>query len=109
MLFRSKWMELRVHGDAEAIETPTGRIPCYEDLKRLFKQVLDKDYSEQDYVDQFTIRVPELLAKIDRIEKIYREDVQDTPETVFTQLAAQRDRLKALQADKGDYVNPKDL
>ncbi|MCD6372731.1 MAG: phosphoenolpyruvate carboxykinase (GTP), partial [Thermococcus sp.] len=68
-----KWMELRVHGDVEAIETPIGYIPKYEDLKRLFKQVLNKDYSREDYEKQFTIRVPELLAKIERIEKIYRE------------------------------------
>ncbi|MEE9602335.1 MAG: phosphoenolpyruvate carboxykinase (GTP), partial [Thermoguttaceae bacterium] len=51
-----KWMELRVHGEVEAIETPTGLIPKDEDLKRLFRQVLDKDYAHEDYIEQFTIR-----------------------------------------------------
>ena len=104
-----KWMELRVHGEAEAIEAPTGRIPKYDDLKRLFKQVLGKDYSQDDYVKQFTIRVGENLAKIERIERIYRKDVADTPPIVFEVLDAQKKRLEALRAAKGDYVSPLDL
>jgi phosphoenolpyruvate carboxykinase (GTP) len=104
-----KWMELRAHGDVEAIEAPTGRIPKYEDLKRLFAEVLDKGYSKEDYVEQFTIRIPENLAKLDRIEHIYRQDVGDAPAAVFATLDAQRKRLKELQAAKGDYVSPLDL
>jgi len=37
-----KWMELRAHGEADAMESPTGMIPLYEDLQRLFKETLDK-------------------------------------------------------------------
>jgi len=33
-----KWMELQVHDDVDAIKTPTGFIPKYQDLKRLFKE-----------------------------------------------------------------------
>ena len=32
------WAELRVNGDVDAIKTPTGFIPMYEDLARLFKE-----------------------------------------------------------------------
>ncbi|MCF7848820.1 MAG: phosphoenolpyruvate carboxykinase (GTP) [Kiritimatiellales bacterium] len=32
-----KWMELRVHGEVEAIDAAYGRIPKFEDLQRLFK------------------------------------------------------------------------
>ena len=103
-----KWMELRVHGEVGGIEGPTGTLPKYEDLQKLFKQVLDKDYSQEDYVEQFTIRIPEYLAKIDRIEKVYAE-ISDTPQIVADMLATQRERLLALQADKGDYVSPLDL
>lgn len=103
-----KWMELRVHGQAEAIDAPTGRIPRYEQLKRLFREVLDKDYSEQDYIQQFTIRIPENLAKIGRIEEIYKA-IEDAPAAVFEELAAQRKRLEELQAAKGDYVSPLDF
>ena len=105
----AKWMELRVHGDVEAIEAPTGLLPEHEDLKKLFQQVLKKDYSEADYVEQFTIRIPENLDKLDRVERIYRDDVEDTPQAVFDAIAAQRDRLQKLQQAKGDYVSPLDL
>jgi phosphoenolpyruvate carboxykinase (GTP) len=103
-----KWAELRSHGEVETITAPTGKLPRYEDLKKLFKQVLGKDYTEAQYVEQFMIRVKENLDKIGRIEKIYRE-VTDTPKVVFEQLAAQRKRLLDLQKMKGDYVSPLDL
>ncbi|AIU69883.1 phosphoenolpyruvate carboxykinase [Thermococcus eurythermalis] len=101
-----KWMELRVHGDVDAIETPIGYIPKYEDLKRLFKQVLNKDYSREDYEKQFTIRVPELLAKIERIEKIYREQVKEVPEELFQVLEEERKRLLEAREKYGDYISP---
>lgn len=101
-----KWMELRVHGDVDAIETPIGHIPKYEDLKRLFKQVLNKDYSREDYEKQFTIRVPELLAKIERIEKIYREQVKEVPEELFQVLEEERKRLLEAREKYGEYISP---
>jgi phosphoenolpyruvate carboxykinase (GTP) len=104
-----KWMELRVHGDVQAIRAPTGQIPRYGDLRRLFKQVLGKDYTQDDYVRQFTIRIPENLAKIERVERIYRSDVTDTPPVFLEVLAAQRKRLEDLRAAEGDYVCPMNL
>jgi len=104
-----KWMERRVHGDLEAIRGPTGLLPRFEDLERLFREVLGKPYSREAYVEQFTIRVPENLAKLDRIEKIYRYDVSETPSVVLEMLLAQRERLEALRKAKGDYVAPADL
>ncbi|WP_456367112.1 phosphoenolpyruvate carboxykinase (GTP) [Thermococcus sp.] len=101
-----KWMELRVHGDVDAIETPIGYIPRYEDLKRLFKEVLNKDYTREDYEKQFTIRVPELLEKIERIEKIYRDKVKDVPEELFRVLEEERKRLLEARARHGDYISP---
>ena len=50
-----KWMELQVHDDVDAIKTPTGFIPKYQDLKRLFKETLNRDYPEKDYTKQFTV------------------------------------------------------
>lgn len=103
-----KWMDLRIHGEADAIKTPTGYIPKYEDLKGLFKEVLNKDYSEEDYVKQFTIRIPEHLAKIERITKVYKE-ISDTPDIVFKVLEEQKQRLLKTREDKGDYVSPFEL
>jgi phosphoenolpyruvate carboxykinase (GTP) len=42
------WAELRVNGDVDAIKTPTGFIPKYEDLAGLFKEKLNKNYSKDD-------------------------------------------------------------
>ena len=104
-----KWMELRVHGDADAITCPTGWIPHYDDLAKLFKQVLDKTYSKEDYIRQFTIRVPENLAKIDRVEKYHRENVPNSPQTVHETLKATRERLNEARDKHGDYISPFDL
>jgi phosphoenolpyruvate carboxykinase (GTP) len=102
-----KWMELRVHNDVGARITPTGLFPKYEDLRLLFKQVLGKKYSKEDYTKQFTIRIPENLAKIQRAERFYREKVADAPEELFTILNKQRERLlKAREKFGTDYVPP---
>ena len=102
-------MELRAHGEADAIATPTGLIPLYDDLKRLFKETLGKDYSRDDYVRQFTIRVPGNLAKIQRVTEFHRTQSTDTPAVVFDVLEQQRQRLETLQQAKGDNVSPLDL
>jgi len=104
-----KWMELRVHGDADAITCPTGQIPCYDDLVNLFDRVLGKTYPENDYVRQFTIRVPENLAKIARVENYHRENVPGSPQIVYDTLEATRKRLKEAGDKYGDYISPFDL
>ncbi len=101
-----QWMDLRIYGEVDAIKTPTGCIPKYDDLAKLFKEALNQDYSYEDYVTQFTIRVPELLSKIERIEKIYRDTVPDAPAELFSLLDEQRKRLKEAQAILGDYIAP---
>ena len=103
-----KWAELRVNGDVEAIETPTGMIPKFEDIRRLFADVLKKDYTKADYSEQFKLRIPENIAKIDRMLKIYG-DITDTPKVVFEAFDAQKKRLETLQREKGDYVCPFDM
>jgi phosphoenolpyruvate carboxykinase (GTP) len=104
-----KWAELRVHGDVGAIDAPTGLIPKYEDLKKLFKEVINKDFTKEDYNEQFKIRVKENIAKIDRIEEIYRTQVVDAPKVVFDVLEAQRERLNSAREKYGDYIKPEVL
>ncbi|KXB07027.1 hypothetical protein AKJ54_00835 [candidate division MSBL1 archaeon SCGC-AAA382K21] len=104
-----KWMELRTQGDVEAIRTPTGLIPIYEDLKKLFKKTLGKEYTKEDYSEQFKIRVPEHLSKIERIRKIYEEDVENSPELLFEELEKQKKRLEEAREIHGDYIPPDEL
>jgi len=104
-----KWMELRIHNDVDAIKTPSGYIPRYEDLKRLFKEVLGKDYPKENYVEQFTLRIPENIEKMERIAKIYQTRVSDAPDILFKVLAEQKERLEKLRKERGDYVSPIEL
>ncbi|MGQ9478637.1 MAG: phosphoenolpyruvate carboxykinase (GTP) [Thermoproteota archaeon] len=104
-----KWMELRVHDDVDAIKSPTGLIPRYEDLKELFRKVRGIEYSKEEYVKHFTIRVNENLAKIRRVEKFFRENVPDAPPELYTILDEQRKRLLDVQSKFGSYVSPEDL
>jgi phosphoenolpyruvate carboxykinase (GTP) len=104
-----KWMELRVHGDVGAARSATGWVPRYEDLQALFRQVLASDYPLEDYVKQFTLRLPENLAKLQRVEKFYQEEVSDAPPALFQVLEEQRRRLLFARSAAGDYVSPLDL
>ena len=103
------WAELRVNGDVDAIKTPTGYIPMYEDLQKLFKENLDQNYTKEDYVKQFTTRIPNLLAKFDRIENIYKTKVDDTPQVVYETFAAIKTRLTEAKEKYGDFISPFDL
>jgi phosphoenolpyruvate carboxykinase (GTP) len=103
------WAELRVNGDVDAVGTPTGLVPKYEDLAKLFKEHLNQEYSQTDYTRQFTIRIPENLGKLHRVEKIYKEKVPDTPQVVFDTFAEVRKRLREAGNKHGDYISPFDL
>ncbi len=100
-----KWMELRVHNEAEAIRTPTGLIPRYDDLRKLFQTVLKRDFSKDDYLKQFTVRVPEYLAKMGRIWEIYKM-MPGTQQIIFQVLGEQRERLLQAKEKFGDYIPP---
>ncbi|MFA7693143.1 MAG: phosphoenolpyruvate carboxykinase (GTP) [Candidatus Hydrogenedentes bacterium] len=101
-----KWMERRVHNEVCALKAPTGMIPCYEDLKELFKEVLNKEYTREAYEEQFTIRIQENLDKLDRVMKFHHEQVFDGPELLFKILNEQRDRLVAAEKEFGPYISP---
>lgn len=104
-----KWMELRAHGDVGAIRSATGWIPKHDDLRKLFQQVLDKAYTEQDYIAQFTLRVNENLGKLERVEKFFRAEGPAVPPVLFQILSEQRQRLLKVREAKGDYVTPAEL
>lgn len=103
------WAELRVHNDVDALKTPTGWIPKYEDLAPLFKSKLNFDYTKDAYIKQFTVRIPNLIAKYDRVEAIYKAKVSDTPKLVYETFAAIRKRLETAKAKYGDTISPMDL
>jgi phosphoenolpyruvate carboxykinase (GTP) len=99
------WAEGRVYGEYEAIETPVGLIPKYEDLKKLFLRELDKDYNEAEYIQQFSLRVTKYLEKMDRMSKIFKGI--EMPEAFIKELKAQTERLKLAKTKYGeDIISP---
>lgn len=100
-----RWMAARVRGEVEAIKTPIGYLPLHQDLKEIFMEFLGKKYSREEYCVQFTIRVPELLQKIERIENIYRS-LENIPGELFRELEEERRRLEEARERWGDYIMP---
>ena len=98
------WAEGRVHGDYDAIATPIGYIPKYEDLKTLFDSAFnDRDYTLDEYNQQFAIRTDKYLEKLDRMEELYSTE-ENMPEEFYTVLKTQRTALKALAENVGKAV-----
>jgi phosphoenolpyruvate carboxykinase (GTP) len=100
-----QWMEERVHNEVLAIKTPTGYIPRYEDLRRLFREVLNKEYHLDDYHKQFLLRVPENLSRIERVLGVYEKE-EGIPEVLFLILREQKERLLEARRVFGDYILP---
>lgn len=103
-----QWMDRRVHGDMEAIETPVGYIPRYEDLVELFAEYMDKDYTRKDYEEQFALRLDKYIAKYERMAEIYEE--LTVPEEFSQELKKQQQRLqKAKEEYNNAVVSPFEL
>jgi len=68
------WMEGRVHNEFDAIKTPVGYIPFYEDLKKLFTEIFQKDLPCNIYNKLFSISVSRYLEKYQRIEKFFQRE-----------------------------------
>ena len=100
------WMDGRVHNEYDAIETPIGFIPKYEDLNELFKQIFDREYTKEDYEKQFSVRIIKWLDKMDRIEKIYGAE-EEIPKIFHDHLEQQRTRLNEAKEKFGkDVISP---
>jgi len=104
-----KWIELRTHGEADGIATPTGYIPSFEVLVGLFREVRGKDYLLEHYLKHFTTCIAGNIAKIERIEKFYRANASDAPQMLFDVLHTQQERLERARRQFGDYISPLDI
>ncbi|HLD43577.1 MAG TPA: phosphoenolpyruvate carboxykinase (GTP) [Candidatus Nanoarchaeia archaeon] len=98
------WMEGRVHGEYDALATPVGFIPKYEDLHTLFRDIFKKEYTHKEYEHQFSIRISKLLERIARIEVAYAEE--NLPQLFHQHLDQQRKRLLEAKREFGDVVPP---
>ncbi|MBW2157717.1 MAG: phosphoenolpyruvate carboxykinase (GTP) [Deltaproteobacteria bacterium] len=51
------WLERLAHNEVDVIKTPVGNLPTFDDLKNLFKTIIDKEYTEELYVKQFSLYI----------------------------------------------------
>jgi len=100
------WAEGRVHGEFDAIETPVGKIPFYEDLKNLFIQELNKEYSKEDYIKQFSLSIDKYLEKMVRMQKIF-SNITNIDNDFTNELENQIKRLNETKSECGkEIVSP---
>jgi phosphoenolpyruvate carboxykinase (GTP) len=96
------WLELYVHGEVEAIETPIGMIPKYDDLKKLFAGI-DKEYPKSLYDMQFALYVDNIVARIDLQTEAYGQE-ENLPAKLFEVYEEQKAALLALKEKYGAVV-----
>jgi phosphoenolpyruvate carboxykinase (GTP) len=102
------WLDRRAHREVQAIDTPIGYLPKYEDLKKLFKEIIDKDYPQDLYLKQFSLYIDNILARIDLQIDAYGKE-EKLPRRLFEVLNEQRGGLSALKEKYGSTIAPADL
>ncbi|MBU1169267.1 MAG: phosphoenolpyruvate carboxykinase (GTP) [Proteobacteria bacterium] len=102
------WLERRFHGEVDAIDTPIGYIPKYDDLKKIFKDVINKDYSLELYTKQFSLYVDNIVARIDLQRAAYGKEA-NLPDQLFKVLDTQKESLLSLKSKFGSVIKPEDL
>lgn len=100
------WAEGRVHGEYEALDTPTGKIPLYEDLKALFKEHLDEDFSKEKYDYLFTFRCTKWIEKLERTKAYYKKMDPNTPQEIFDYWDAAIAKISKAKEQYGDLILP---
>ncbi len=102
------WLDRFAHKEVDAIETPIGYLPKYDDLKMLFKEIINKDYPEDLYTMQFSIYVDNITKRIDlQVGAFGAED--NIPARFFEVLKEQKAGLEALKAKHGPVIKPQQL
>ncbi|MFH1490549.1 MAG: phosphoenolpyruvate carboxykinase (GTP), partial [Pseudomonadota bacterium] len=76
------WLERRARKDVDAIETPIGYLPKYGDLKKLFQDIIQKEYPEDLYVKQFSLYIDNIVKRIDLQNEAYGKE-KNVPQQLF--------------------------
>lgn len=100
------WAEMRIHGEVDAIPTPTGLIPKYEDLKDLFKKLLNEDYIEADYTYQFSFRCTVWTEKLERAIEWFKTMDADMPDAIIKRWKDMIAKIADANGKYGDVIEP---
>jgi phosphoenolpyruvate carboxykinase (GTP) len=102
------WMRIMalMHQDrVETIWTPIGRIPKYQDLKRLFQGVIGKEYEKEIYTKQFSLYTENLIKRVDMSINEFAKE-KEMANDFFHVLDTWHRDLAALRATIGPIVTP---
>jgi phosphoenolpyruvate carboxykinase (GTP) len=96
------WLELFANGDVEAITTPVGYLPKYEDLVPLF-QTINKEYPKSLYDMQFALYIDKIVERIDLQREAYSKE-PNIPQTLFRIYENQKKELLQLKEKFGPII-----
>jgi len=99
------WLERYAHNEISYLTTPIGNLPKYEDLARLFKNIIGKEYPQSLYEKQFSLYVDNIVKRIELQEAAYAKD-EGIPQRLFEILAVQKLELSQLKSQKGSIIPP---
>lgn len=102
------WADGRIHGEYDSYDTPTGKIPKYEDLAVLFKKHLDEDFDQDVYTYLFTFRCTKWIEKLERTKAFYKKMDPDTPKEIFDYWDEEIENIKKARDAYGDEIKPGD-
>ncbi len=100
------WAEGRIYGEYDAYDTPTGKIPLYEDLVVLFKKHLDEDFPKEKYDYLFTFRCTKWIEKLERTKAYYKKMDPNTPKEIFAYWDTVIARIAQAKEQYGDLILP---
>ena len=99
------WLERYAHGEMEYIDTPIGHLPKYEDLAKLFTELINKDYPKSLYDKQFSLYVDNIIQRIELQQAAYANEAK-IPGRLFEILESQKQDLLDLKLEKGTIILP---
>jgi phosphoenolpyruvate carboxykinase (GTP) len=102
------WLERHAHNEIDVIKTPIGNLPKFDDLKDLFQSIINKEYTKELYIKQFSLYVDNIVARIDLQIEAYGKE-PDIPVILFEVLKEQKEGLMALRDKYGPIVTPSQL
>ncbi len=99
------WLERYAHNEMDYLVSPIGNLPKYDDLKILFKQIIDKNYSLELYTRQFALYMDKIIDRIELQIDAYSKE-SNIPDLLFKILNEQKTELFKLKETHGKIITP---
>jgi phosphoenolpyruvate carboxykinase (GTP) len=102
------WLERLAHNEVSALQSPIGYLPKFDDLCHLFKSIIDKEYTQELYIKQFSLYIDNIVSRIDMQVQAYAQE-PGISEKLFDILKDQKEGLLGLKKRYGSVVTPSQL